>query len=136
MLHVSITILLKADNNYLDMLSIVYIQCMHAVAPEYTFTMTTYRQYTGQPLIISGQVNANPSPTVEWSRDGTVLTNSTRVQLFPAAVTFSSVKEEDNGTYTVTATNSEGSARVTVNLIAICELTPYHAYHTCTPHSL
>ena len=84
--------------------------------------MTTYREYVGQPLNISGRVEANPSPTVQWSRDGTVLNNSTRVQLFPAAVIFSSVQENDNGTYVVSATNSQGSANFTCSLIAICEL--------------
>ena len=84
--------------------------------------MTTYEAFVGQFLNISGQVNADPSPTVEWFRNGTVLTNNTRVQLFPAAIVFSRIEESDNGTYTVSGTNSEGSSNFTFNLQVICRL--------------
>ena len=86
--------------------------------------MMAYRQYGDLPLTISGQVGGHPSPITQWFKDGILLSSETsRVQLFPASIIFSRVEEKDNGSYTFSATNSEGSVSFNITLIAICKKT-------------
>ena len=49
--------------------------------------------------------SGNPTPTYQWSLDGTPVSGATK-----ASLTLNNVKAADAGTYTVTVTNSIGSA--------------------------
>lgn len=84
--------------------------------------MATYFQYSGEPLNITAVVGGNPSPSSQWSQDGTLLMSSTRVKLFDDSIVFGPVMDNDNGTYTLTATNSQGVNSSSVDLVVICKL--------------
>lgn len=85
------------------------------------FNRTTYYQYSGEPLTITALVSGNPSPSSQWSRDGMPLMNSTRVKLFDDSIVFDPVMDNDNGTYTLTGTNSQDVTSSSVDLVVICK---------------
>lgn len=97
----------------------------------YSFGTTAYRQYVGESLNITGVVDANPYPTAQWFRDGTLLsTNPPQLQLGVTFIFFSSVMETDNGTYIVNGTNSEGFGTVTIVVMSLCKFTCQFLYPT------
>jgi uncharacterized protein YjdB len=62
----------------------------------------------GQNVTLSAQFAATPSPSLQWSRNGTAIPGATG-----STLNLGNVRGGDAGSYTVTATNASG--RVTSN---------------------
>merc|ERR1712112_201488 len=67
-----------------------------------------------EPVKLVCKVNGNPAPNVTWSKNGTVLTTSSRIKITSVKETLTytleitSATEEDSGTYTMTADSEIG----------------------------
>ena len=59
----------------------------------------------------------SPASSYVWERDGVQLEGSQRITLAADSITISSVSKDDNGTYTVTASNTAGQDTVSFDLI-------------------
>jgi len=75
------------------------------VAPVFTRFPLTQAVAENATVILSADVSASPPPTWQWRRNGVDIPGATNRFLI-----LSQVDEADEGSYTVLATNSEGSA--------------------------
>ena len=72
----------------------------------------------GQTLRIRGSAEGRPSPTYEWTRDGTPLTSGGRVSIgVDGLLEIRKFRASDGGKYRVTARNSVGSDSDTVDIL-------------------
>jgi hypothetical protein len=77
-----------------------------AVAP--WFTLQPFPSATapeGSTLILSSAASGTPTPVYQWRKNGSAISGATTPNL-----TFAALKTTDSATYSVTATNSAGSA--------------------------
>ena len=95
----------------------------HSVAPNYTSP--------GPQTVTEGDVNvqinvtidANPFPSFfTWSRNGVPITSSNNVALTATSITFTTVQQDNAGTYTVYGNNTAGGGSTTFELIVQCKL--------------
>lgn len=67
---------------------------------------------TGSVVTLSVQVGGSPTPTVQWKKGGTNLSNGGNVSgVTSTTLTLSGVTSADAGVYSVQATNSQGSVQ-------------------------
>lgn len=72
----------------------------------------------GESAVLSVQISGSPAPTVTWFKDGKPATNlKTRCENTTYTVTFVKTSHTDSGKYSVTATNSAGTAKSSCNLV-------------------
>ncbi len=81
------------------------------VAPAIVRQPGTVIAVVGRSATLAALASGTPSPTYQWRKDGTPLAGATDASLTLAGVTLA-----DAGSYTVTATNSAGSASATGTL--------------------
>ena len=76
-----------------------------ATAPAFTTQPASQTVTAGGSVTFTAAASGSPTPTYQWRKDGTNITGATNTSF-----TIASVTAGDAGTYTVTATNSAGSA--------------------------
>lgn len=76
-----------------------------STAPSFTTQPTSQAGVTGGSVTFTVAVTGNPTPTLQWKKDGTNIASATN-----ASLTLTNLQASDAGTYTVVATNSAGSA--------------------------
>lgn len=74
-------------------------------APTFTTQPASQTATAGASVTFTAAASGSPAPTYQWSLGGTAISGATG-----ASYTINSVAASDAGTYTVTATNSAGSA--------------------------
>ena len=95
----------------------------HPVAPNYTSPGPQTVTEGDTNVRIDVRLDANPFPSFfTWSRNGVPITSSSKVALTATSITFTTVQQEDAGTYTVYSNNTAGSGSATFELIVQCKL--------------
>ncbi|NWH88730.1 HMCN2 protein, partial [Aegithalos caudatus] len=80
-------------------------------APEVTVTPAEVRAHAGQQVLLHCVVSGEPTPSVEWQRDGEPLPEGPHIRVLPNATLFlASVTHLDAGSYSCLARNTLGSA--------------------------
>ncbi|NXD39793.1 HMCN2 protein, partial [Copsychus sechellarum] len=80
-------------------------------APVVTVTPAEVRVPAGQPVLLHCAVSGEPTPSVEWQRDGEPLPESPHARVLPNATLFlPSVTHRDAGSYSCLARSALGSA--------------------------
>ncbi|NXC98985.1 HMCN2 protein, partial [Certhia familiaris] len=80
-------------------------------APVVTVTPAEVRVHAGQQVLLHCVVSGEPTPSVEWQRDGEPLPEGPQARLLPNATLFlPSVTHHDAGSYSCLARNALGSA--------------------------
>lgn len=74
-------------------------------APAFTVDPASYAAAISENVTLTAFASGSPTPTLQWSRDGTPISGATSPSLV-----LSDVQLGDAGSYTCVATNSEGSA--------------------------
>ena len=67
----------------------------------------------GQPTTLHVTVRGNPMPEISWTKDGKCITH---LLLEDSSLYICNTTDDDQGRYTVTATNSEGKSSKTIQL--------------------
>ena len=67
--------------------------------------------FANQTLTLTCSVSGDPQPTISWSKDGTLLSETTKI------LTKQNVQLGDEGNYSCKATNKHGNATATSNVI-------------------
>lgn len=92
--------------------------------PEYDFSESSYTAIENEPFIVSALVSSNPpvldSDTV-WTRNGMIITESSRVQLNSTTINILNVSREDSGQYVVEGSNTVGSGNASFDLEVFCK---------------
>uniref|UniRef100_A0A3Q3JDQ0 Titin n=1 Tax=Monopterus albus TaxID=43700 RepID=A0A3Q3JDQ0_MONAL len=90
-----------------------------AVRPQ----MSTYTVQVGHDLKIEVPVAGHPKPTITWTKDGTVLKQTTRVNVADTAhhttLTIKDATREDGGMYSINVSNTLGSKDATIEVITL-----------------
>ncbi|NXO92038.1 HMCN2 protein, partial [Certhia brachydactyla] len=80
-------------------------------APVVTVTPAEVRVHAGQQVLLHCVVSGEPTPSVEWQRDGEPLPEGPQARVLPNATLFlPSVTHHDAGSYSCLARNALGSA--------------------------
>ncbi|MBS0662049.1 MAG: immunoglobulin domain-containing protein [Verrucomicrobia bacterium] len=74
-------------------------------APSFTTQPVSQAGVTGGSATFTVAVSGNPTPAIQWKKDGTNISNATSTTL-----TLTNLQASDAATYTAVATNSAGSA--------------------------
>ena len=74
-------------------------------APSFTTQPTSQAGVTGGSVTFTVAVSGNPTPGLQWKKNGTDVSGATNTSL-----TLNNLQSSDAGTYTVVATNSAGTA--------------------------
>jgi hypothetical protein len=74
-------------------------------APVFALQPVSQTVFAGVPVSFTASASGNPAPAYQWRRDGTAIAGATN-----ATFSLASAALGDTGTYTVTATNSVGTA--------------------------
>ena len=74
-------------------------------APVFTLQPVGQTVFAGATVTFTAAASGNPAPAYQWRRDGTAIAGATNATFYLAATALA-----DAGTYTVTATNSVGTA--------------------------
>ncbi|NXA79072.1 HMCN2 protein, partial [Thryothorus ludovicianus] len=86
-------------------------------APVVTVTPAEVRAHAGQQVLLHCVVSGEPSPSVEWQRDGEPLPEGPHTRVLPNATLFlPSVTHRDTGSYSCLARNALGSAAAHTSL--------------------
>ncbi|MFP4157194.1 MAG: immunoglobulin domain-containing protein, partial [Opitutales bacterium] len=94
-------------------------------APKIVSSPEDATAYTGKEVVFSVEVEGTGPISYVWSHDGTPLTESADIAgVDTQALTLSDLSLAAAGTYTLSATNSEGSATTSVDLVM--ENNPYY----------
>lgn len=64
----------------------------------------------GETFTLTTQVTGNPTPKVQWFKDGKELTENKKNDKYTHSITVVTSSDKDSGEYTVKATNSAGTA--------------------------
>lgn len=65
--------------------------------------------FFGRPITLKCVAHGNPPPTIQWYKDGVVISESSGVTFLNGSVTFLSASRETAGRYHCRASNSEGN---------------------------
>ena len=74
-------------------------------APVFALQPVSQTVFAGAPVSFTASASGNPAPAYQWRRDGTAIAGATN-----ATFSLASAALADTGTYTLTATNSVGTA--------------------------
>lgn len=99
------------------------LHCLYSVPPLYDPPSQQFTVIEGFVTTISFQLDALPRVTnFFWTHNGEPITSSAKRRLTANGVTFTSIRREDSGVYTVTSVDrlGIGSARLTIDVY--CEL--------------
>ncbi|MEE6505501.1 hypothetical protein FKM82_005546 [Ascaphus truei] len=82
-----------------------------------------------QPLTLGCEVTGVPFPTVTWSKDGRMLTDTPGLSLLAAgqSLRFHRIRKDNSGSYTCRAVNQAGEAQRTFNVVVLVPPTIYGA---------
>uniref|UniRef100_A0A3B3DH62 Titin n=1 Tax=Oryzias melastigma TaxID=30732 RepID=A0A3B3DH62_ORYME len=84
---------------------------------------STYSVQVGYDLKIEVPIAGHPKPTITWTKDGTALKQTTRVNVTDSAhhttLTIKDATREDGGMYSINVANSLGSKDATVEVITL-----------------
>jgi len=83
-------------------------------APVFTAHPASQTVTVGNSAIFTAAVVANPTPTYQWSKNGAAIAGATS-----SNYSISNVQASDAGSYTVTATNSQGSTTSNVATLTV-----------------
>jgi hypothetical protein len=89
-----------------------------SVAPAFTTQPTGSSVTVGGSVTLTASASGSPAPSYQWSRNGTALSGATN-----ATLTLNNVQLGDAGSYTVSATNSAGSASSNAAALAVTAAT-------------
>ena len=97
----------------------VYTNAATSGAPGFTTQPSGQSVNVGQSATFSVAVSGNPTPTIQWQRDGANILGATGTsfQIFRVAAS-------DSGNYRAVATNAQGSATSNGASLAVTQLTP------------
>ena len=89
-------------------------------APQFTEPLQPVEVKEGTAAKLQCKVTAEPTPTLEWFKDGVKVKESRRVKMesdgMTAALSFKDTRPDDKGEYKCVATNDLGSASCTARL--------------------
>lgn len=93
------------------------------VEPSVRTKLSTYSVQVGYDLKIEARITGHPKPTITWTKDGTELKQTTRVNVADTAHhTTLSIKDatrDDGGMYSITVANVLGQKECTVEIIIL-----------------
>uniref|UniRef100_A0A8C1S6F9 Titin n=1 Tax=Cyprinus carpio TaxID=7962 RepID=A0A8C1S6F9_CYPCA len=94
-----------------------------AIQPTVRTKLSTYNVQVGQDLKIEARISGHPKPTITWTKDGSVLKQTTRVNVADTAhhttLTIKDATREDGGMYNIAVANVLGQAEATVEIIIL-----------------
>ena len=70
----------------------------------------------GQPTTLHVAIEGNPMPEISWTKNGSPVNH---LILDDSSLYINPTTEEDQGRYTVTATNSEGKSSKSIQLVVL-----------------
>uniref|UniRef100_A0A671KJU4 Titin n=1 Tax=Sinocyclocheilus anshuiensis TaxID=1608454 RepID=A0A671KJU4_9TELE len=94
-----------------------------AIQPTVRTKLSTYNVQVGQDLKIEARISGHPKPTITWTKDGSALKQTTRVNVADTAhhttLTIKDATREDGGMYNIAVANVLGQAEATVEIIIL-----------------
>lgn len=94
-----------------------------AIQPSVRTKLSTYNVQVGHDLKIEARIAGHPKPTITWTKDGSALKQTTRVNVADTAhhttLTIKDATREDCGMYNIAVANVLGQAEATVEIIIL-----------------
>ena len=105
--------------------TVTVVAATGSTAPSFTTQPSSQSVTTGANVTFTVGVSGNPTPTLQWQKNGTNITGATN-----STLTLNNVQATDAATYAVVATNSAGTATSTGAVLTVSAAATAPAFTT------